>query len=355
MHIHCRCSNVVQRPQAGGMVRTTPERNKISSFRTTFQISVTNVMALLLSTVVLGMGGSAQGDCGSIPYSAPWDIRKEMSMVLEAAGEADVNFDPLKVVVYEPGQRGIILWNGKEEILLLSTEIKTSQPSSILEVIPFPTEPTVKLGDFETFEKMQRLLIDKSMWQVASGGGVANVTLPDDVADITFSKKMGAHNVTVVRVIRPDYFAEWVMKFLREQKAIKPQIDPRFLDVINAYLERRYNWFVFDTILATNDLQSKEPIEYRFESKNVYYPLQISTLETGKTKVDLLLLTQEPVSSYNDLQFAVKREKGVSVTPKELKSVSKDWADFMGTADFTMQRVYIHGNLSDMQTDFIVR
>ncbi len=307
------------------------------------------VLSALLSPV------AAYADCGSVPYRAPVQLIGDLTLVSSDTGTKDVRFDPLKVVVYEPGQRAIVLWNGEEEILLLSTEIRTSEAVSILEVIPFPAEPAVQLGDFETFEKMQRLLIKKAMWRVASGGGVdAEIDL-DEVAKITFYERMGAHDVAVVRVDKPDYFVEWVMAFLKERKAINPRIDPRFTAIIQDYLDRGYGWFVFDTIQTTKQLQSRQPVQYRFKSDAAYYPLQISTLETGKTTVDLLLVTPKEIESYKELTFAVKRDPGVTLSGEELATVSTEWSDFMGDADHAMQRVYIRGKLSGLKEDFIVR
>ena len=68
----------------------------------------------------------AQGDCGCIPYYSPFEAFGNLVLNDMPDGKVNVEFNPLEVVVYEPGQRGIILWNGQEEILLLSTEIKTS-------------------------------------------------------------------------------------------------------------------------------------------------------------------------------------------------------------------------------------
>jgi len=72
-------------------------------------------------------GIPAFADCGSIPYQSPFELFGDIS--LEGLGaDKDVRFDPMDVVVFEPGQRAIVLWNGVEEILFLSTEIKTSEP-----------------------------------------------------------------------------------------------------------------------------------------------------------------------------------------------------------------------------------
>ena len=313
-------------------------------------------MLLMLMGVVLLWHAVpvTQADCGSVPYYSPLTLPRLLSLETFEGGKEKVNFDPMDVVVYEPGQRGIILWNGEEEILLLSTDIKTSETTQILEVIPFPSEPTVKLGDFETFRKMEKLLLEKTLWTVASGGGVP-VDVIEDAAEITFNAQMGAHDVTVVKVLNKRYFVDWVMQYMEKQQAVNPKINPDFLKVINNYLERDYKWFVFDTIVAQQEVQSHEPLEFRFKSQSVYYPLEISTLETGKTNIELLLLTPQPIKTYGELTFAVKREKGVPLPAKDLTPVSADWAKFMKQRPMTMQRVHIRGNISNMKEDFIVK
>ena len=201
---------------------------------------------------------------------------------------------------------------------------------------------------------MEKLLLEKTLWTVASGGGVP-VDVIEDAAEITFNAQMGAHDVTVVKVLNKRYFVDWVMQYMEKQQAVNPKINPDFLKVINNYLERDYKWFVFDTIVAQQEVQSHEPLEFRFKSQSVYYPLEISTLETGKTNIELLLLTPQPIKTYGELTFAVKREKGVPLPAKDLTPVSADWAKFMKQRPMTMQRVHIRGNISNMKEDFIVK
>ncbi|MBI3922682.1 MAG: DUF2330 domain-containing protein, partial [Armatimonadetes bacterium] len=57
------------------------------------------------------------------------------------------------IKLYEPNQRAIIAWNESEEILLLSADIRASEKTQVLKVIPFPSEPEVKEGDMASFEK----------------------------------------------------------------------------------------------------------------------------------------------------------------------------------------------------------
>ncbi len=299
--------------------------------------------------------GAAMADCGSIPFTAVLDARNTVILDLLDPDMPDVKVDPLNVVVYEPGQRAIVLWNGEEEILLLSTEIRTSQPVSILEVIPLPAEPTVELGDFESFQKMQQLVVDKTMWKVASGGGVPGQRAPADAARITFHERMGAHDLSVVQVLDRDHFVDWVKAFLAKRGANQADVRPEFVEVIDNYLTRNFDWFVFDVIETGDTLRTRQPVQYRFRTDSLYYPLEISSLETGKTSIDLLLVTGNKLESYGVVQASVKRYPHFTATLDEIHEVSPQWAKMMDVPVLTLQQVRIRGKLGKMKSDFLAR
>ena len=53
------------------------------------------------------------------------------------------------VSIYGPGQKAIIAWNGEEEILILSTDVYTSEDSPVLRIVPLPSNPTaIEKGNF---------------------------------------------------------------------------------------------------------------------------------------------------------------------------------------------------------------
>ncbi len=320
----------------------------------TFPLRVASVALLVVAAHALVVG-VAQADCGSVPFSAPFEGLGTLSVQSLMPGQANVKLDPLNVVVYEPGQRAIILWNGKEEILLLSTELKTSDPVNILEVIPLPAKPTVRLGEFETFEKMQKLLVDKTMWKVASGGGVPGVNAPASAVRIEFHELMGAHDLTVAQVLNRDGFVEWVKEFLEARGAEEPEVRPEFAAIVANYLDRGFRWFAFDVIRASDEVQSRQPIEYRFESDAVFYPLEISSLETGKTNIDLLVVTREELDEYPVVRASLKRNAPFSAASEEIRPISAEWAVFMGPGELRLQEFRIKGRLHKMKTDFVAK
>jgi hypothetical protein len=63
------------------------------------------------------------------------------------------------VRIGQPGQKAIVAWNGHEELIILSTDVRAESSTIVLEILPLPSNPTeVKSGDFESFEKLAELI-----------------------------------------------------------------------------------------------------------------------------------------------------------------------------------------------------
>lgn len=299
-------------------------------------------------------------DCGSVPFYAPAISKIEVVTQKNDTGETrQLKFDPLKVSVFEPRQRAIILWNGEEEILLLSTDQRASERSAVLEVIPLPSEPKVKLGSFQTFEAAQKLIVEKRMWACAHGGAKADLaSAPQDAGRITFAERMGAHDLAVAEVNSPTGFVDFVQNYLRDRyKSPDAPIRPEFVKVIQSYLDDGYRWFAFDVIQMDGKVQSRQPIEYRFKSDRVHYPLRISSLEKGKTEAELLVFTVNGGKEFNGIAAKdVAREPAVDVLPSELRPLSADWTGFFGQKPaIVVEQWKIRGESSKLTRDVAVK
>jgi hypothetical protein len=322
----------------------------------------------LLGLVCWLAAPSAWSDCGSIPFyalvnldvsSAMANLGDSLSTSAETAGSVKkVDFDPLQVVVFEPKQRAIILWNGQEEVLLLSTDQRASQRSAILEVIPLPAEPKVRLGSFETFEAAQRLVIDKRMWVVAHAGAPAGaISLPDRAGRITFQEKMGAHDLAIAKVVDRGGFTGFVQKYLQDHyQTPEAPIRPDFLDIIQDYVDDGFAWFAFDVItLDEKTEKSREPIEYRFKSDHVFYPLRISRLEQGRTEVDLLVFSEFGATDFRGLPSnRIDKERPITVSAEEVGNLAKEWSGFFGkSSNLTMNQWRVEDNSADLDQDIV--
>jgi len=89
--------------------------------------------------------------------------------VFGAADRGMIPVDP-NAQIFEPNQRAMIAWNGAEEILLLSTDLRASYSTMVVEVLPLPAEPEVKKGDLETFRKATDL-INRKLYAGSMGKG----------------------------------------------------------------------------------------------------------------------------------------------------------------------------------------
>ena len=307
--------------------------------------------------VLCSIPSAARADCGSIPFYAP--ILGGVDFILDDTNSRDVDFDPLEVTIFEPHQRAIILWDGREQILLLSTDQRATEQTAVLEVIPLPSKPTVQLGQFETFELAQRMVVEKHLWACAHAGARSELLkLPKPAGRIEFHEKLGAHDLTVAEVLDGDRFVDFVQGYLsdRYQTQAAP-IRPEFVRIIQSYLDEGFRWFAFDVISLDGTTRSREPIQYRFQSDYVFYPMRISTLEQGKTKVDLLVFTAEGVNQFEGLPAKqIKTFPTMDVSPKELGGLNADWSGFFGeAASLRMDRWQIKGKLSKFVADVRVR
>ena len=62
------------------------------------------------------------------------------------------------VSIYEPGQKAIVAWNGNEEILILSTDVRASEQTMVLEILPLPSKPEIGGGSFQSFQEIQDMI-----------------------------------------------------------------------------------------------------------------------------------------------------------------------------------------------------
>ena len=194
------------------------------------------------------------------------------------------------VSVYGPGQKAIIAWDGEEEIMILSTDVRASSDSVVLEVLPLPSMPQrIEAGDFSSFYEIEWLVSSKlpffnMPYGDRLGGGGEGV-------EIVFHERIGAHDITVVEANSAQELIDWAEAFLGDNGIEHDISSPELEAMFGGYIEDGMGFFVFDLVDVTPDPMSIEPIIYQFRSDSLYYPLVISSLASGETEIILFLLT----------------------------------------------------------------
>jgi len=263
------------------------------------------------------------------------------------------------ISVYEPGQKAIVAWNGEKEILILSTDVYSSQKTKVLEILPLPSEPEkIEMGSFESFETINELIFEKGMkiQEERMKGVVAPGT--EGVA-VLFKTKIGVHDITVVEARDPDDLTYWVHDFLKKNGVNSFLNLSSAKQVIEEYTSIGFRFFVLD-IIEVSDEKSVEPIVYEFRTNFLYYPLRISSIIPGETKISLFLITKEKLSESlfyeSSMQLAyyeTEKERApiqFKLSLGEISKIDLRLADlFEGEAWFTA--VFYEGDLSFLYKD----
>jgi hypothetical protein len=326
-------------------------------------------MKRLLVVVVIGLAvltGSVaiRGDCGAIPM-VPFGHKVSLDFVVK---------------VFEPNQRAILAWSGQEEILILSTDLKASEPVKVLEVMPFPSKPTVKAGSMKTFTRAIGIINDyerahpKRMSVVSGGGSYATaggdsdegserttrkiVVVTPPPAEIVFQKQIDATDVNVVHVLRQKGFIEWVQKFVRDQKLNEASIPDVLKKTVTEYLDDGCEWFAFNVVSLTNEARSKTAVEYRFDTHCLYYPLRISRTDSGDTAVSLLVLTKKLLRPYQFTGVPMSKisrpNDPVPIYARQLSDFHGDIYDLLGWPPYAKLRIWeITGELGSFDQDLV--
>jgi hypothetical protein len=261
--------------------------------------------------------------------------------------------------VEESGQTAIVAWNGQEEVLILSTDVKSAHATSVLEILPLPSLPTkVEEGSFDSFRKISDLINERyeatnyfhrGIDQTGEGG-----------VEIVFHEEIGAHGITIVRVEDLDAFIEWVEGFAEEIE-VELAVSPEFKDAVSNYLDREIRYFVFDVIEAKEATRSVNPLIYRFETDVLYYPLEITAAsnisEQTYSQVNLFLVTKGVINStrISSANFAPRSgfTHFIDVSVEELSEISPELADLFKDDPLVMN-TYYQGPLSHLKDDLII-
>lgn len=278
------------------------------------------------------------------------------------ADRASIPFRP-HVKVFEPNQRAMIAWNGQEEILLLTTDLKASEPTKVLEVIPLPSEPVVEKGDMEIFQKATGLINRKIQRRgFASGAmrtrGIRGIVAQLPAGEVTFHEKIRAHDISVAHVLRGDDFIEWAEKYFKADGVENPTIPQALKEVVEEYIKDEFIWFVFDVVSLDTELETNEAIQYRFKTDFLFYPVKITRTEEGYTSINLLILTPWLLIEFPGIPLHHIRQlhEPVSLTSSELRSLSAELDELMEHREYMVLRIWeIRGQLSDFTKDLIAK
>ena len=235
------------------------------------------------------------------------------------------------ITIEENAQNAIIAWNGTQEVLILSTDVTSSESTRVLEILPLPSDPLeVKEGSFDSFNELERIINDRLGWYNwgRSKGHVEMGDSGNEGIEITFQEQIGTHDITIVKVINLSFFVEWANDFAVDNGIVGISFSEDFKNCIEYYLDLNISYFVFDFIDVNQTQHSINPIIYRFNTSRCYFPLNITAFsDVGETnsEVNLFLITKYHIG---DDEIAIppplKYNNSIWLTDEDIEKISSD-------------------------------
>lgn len=295
--------------------------------------------------------------------------------------------------VYLPEQKAVISWDGekKEERLLISTKIRMEDEGSFSWVVPISSEekPEVEKGEVEIFFDLTKLFYPKESF------GFLGVQKGEEAGEVEVleTKKVDIYEIAILKATDGKVLINWLNNngFFIPDKArgvLDEYVGGGFYFVANKvnlanlyrnlgmeeltfgekekeclslvregfFLEERFNKREIDYLLdeysecqladrrvvaALLELERgvATPLLIKFKPKKAYYPFKISSINEGKTKVNVYVASDYPVK---DSEGILRRE---AVT--ENVSSIKDY----GFEGKYVSYLTFSGDLKDLKSD----
>ncbi|MBN1471658.1 MAG: DUF2330 domain-containing protein [Syntrophaceae bacterium] len=217
-----------------------------------------------------------------LTFSLFFNANADMGMI-SASNEA--------VKVSEDAQKAIILHNLEEEVLILGTDLKADKKTGIIRFIPFPSEPKVSLAPDNVFEKAAAMVKKYGLkylffYQTKDGPGSST----SEGVEIRLNMKLGAHDLTVIRVNNVSTFRQWVNDFFKSKGLPLKEAYPEEEAIVDDYVKRGIIYFVLDFVEVLDETRFIEPVMYKFKSRELYYPLKTSNTFGGAGIIELIIV-----------------------------------------------------------------
>ena len=264
---------------------------------------------------------------------------------------------PKDVSLTETGQNAIVAWNGSLEVLILSTAVKSSAQTLVLEVLPLPSKPEVIQGNYTSFKKLVEIY-NKKAKSIRESRKSLTSSKEFIGVEIVLHKKIGAHDVTVVKINDLNNFLSWVENYTKA-KGFNVKLPSNFKATVKDYLNRNLSFFVFDFINASDEDRSVAPLVYKFKTNFLYYPLKITAFSDAGgsfSTINLFLITngiinKDAISNIN-LWPRSGFDYKIMLTKKELREISFDIASLFPSA--YVMNVYYFGPLKKLNEDLMI-
>ena len=269
------------------------------------------------------------------------------------------SISPWPVSLSQDSQRAIIMHNLEEEVLILGTELRADKETYVLEFIPFPSQPDVRLSAGDPFKEIERLMVEEKGIELIEAGllkGGGPQTAP---VEIRLGEKIGVHDVTVIKINDISGFVGWVDRFFKEKKVDVSNNLENFYKNAEDYVKRGINYFVFDYVPVKTETRFIEPLIYRFKTDKIYYPLKTSNTIGGEGTIDLIFICpgsfpeKDYFSPDSDIRTYFQLSNSDRIYTDEIERVYPEATNFFSKVEKLFIQMMRYKGIYNFRTDFI--
>ena len=262
------------------------------------------------------------------------------------------------VNVYEPGQKAVIAFNRGIEIMILSNDLYADTDTKVLEILPLPGLPQIDSSNVTVFYRIQEK-IQEFVFSLAENMALGlDESRGKGIKEI-FHKRIGPHGLTVVQIRNLNDFKNWLEDFLRREGVEKTPETAPLESLIKVYIDDKINYFVFDVIEVGTDPLSVVPLKFRFRTDRLYFPLRITSLAKGSTKIQLFLLTKDIPDLFRNYPLkpgmtAIGIPIEVKLSPRDLYQIDPDFARLFSKSAY-LTALHYEGPVEELIADLKIK
>ena len=67
------------------------------------------------------------------------------------------------------------------------------------------------------------------------------------------------------------------------------------------------------------------------------------------------MITRKKLTEFPKARLAIDKEDEITLNRTDIERISRPWAAFMGSGNYTMQRMHIRGDIRKLKTDLVAR
>lgn len=268
--------------------------------------------------------------------------------------------------LYEPFQKAVIHWDGVTQTMFLSSAVKSTNLTNIAWVVPIlsTTKPEVSAANMSIFEELVDYFKEPLYWQ--GSHLVLDTSNRKEHSNVTVveSKEIEIYDVVILKATDASDLIEWLTdhEFMVPEDAY--EIIREYVQTNNCYfvvnkidLENRFKDVIEQLENGSTTVDASEyyevlqslqqgmatPLKYEFTPPTPYYPLTISSLNTGYGVIDVYVIAEKPVNDDNNVLTIDKCKIIDPAFRKQLSEyISVDKADFVTRLTYRGQLENLH-------------